>query len=296
MGLLKIVSNTWSHHGANLIFFHCITKFLPFYFITPTKKMYKHTLLGTPFKIKIFIWLCLYFLLPSMRENSRKLCAIAIFWLTLTLQLFLLAHQCNLASAPSCHWNCSCESQGWPPHCQLQEYMSSLFDETIFFLDFCDNILFWVFLPLCYWSFIWTLFCLLFLHYLNLTTGIPWGFALDSLHLSSYRSFWVSSSILIALIIIPGINIPSFIFLAHTSSLSPRPLHPTSYSSTASWLSENIPKVQLLFPSASYFSMSENNIISYLIVKARNLSAILYSALSLSRSTSNPSKSWLFYL
>lgn len=34
-----------------------------------------------------------------------------------------------------------------------EHILSSLFDETISFLDFCDNILFWVFLPLCYWSF-----------------------------------------------------------------------------------------------------------------------------------------------
>lgn len=82
-----------------------------------------------------------------------------------------------------------------------------------------------------------TLFCLLFLRYLNLSTGIPWGFALDSLHFSSYSRFWVILSILIVLIIISVLNIPSFIFLTHTSTLSSRPLHPTAYSFTASWSS-----------------------------------------------------------
>lgn len=142
-------------------------------------------------------------------------------------------------------------------------------------------------------SLILTLFCSLFLHYLNLSTSIPWGFALDSLHFSSYSSFWVISSILIALIIISVLNIPYSIFSAHTSSLSCRPLHPTVYiaSQPRGHLRTNIPKAQLLFPSASHFPMSENNIISYLIAKVRNPSAIPLSSLSLSPSTSSPSQS-----
>lgn len=124
MGLLEIFSNTESPWDQFKFFFHCITKFLPLCCITPTQKIHKHTLIGSHFKIKISVWLYLYFLLSFTRENSRKLCAITISSFMLTLQLSPVTHQCKLASAPSLHWNCSRENQRWPPHCQIQRTYS----------------------------------------------------------------------------------------------------------------------------------------------------------------------------
>lgn len=69
MGFLEIFSNTRSYHGTNLIFFHCITKFLPLYCLTPTQKIHKHTLIGSFFKIKT----CLVVSLLSAHLHKIKL-------------------------------------------------------------------------------------------------------------------------------------------------------------------------------------------------------------------------------
>lgn len=145
MGLLKIMvflySSTQGHHGTNLgIFFHCVTKFLPFYYIMTIQKIHKCTLIVSPLRIKNLCLVTSLFSAPLHRKTSRKLSGCCLYFLIGST--WLQSHHqipLNLLSSKSV-------TPALPNRKNIFRLPSCM--KTVSFLDFCHNIVFWVFPPL----------------------------------------------------------------------------------------------------------------------------------------------------
>lgn len=131
MGLLKIMvflySSTQGHHGTNLgIFFHCVTKFLPFYYIMTIQKIHKCTLIVFPLRIKNLCLVISLFSAPLHRKTSRKLSGCCLYFLTYIHPFpFPISSSVQPGFSPiiKFHWTCCLQSQ-WPLRCQIQRTFS----------------------------------------------------------------------------------------------------------------------------------------------------------------------------
>lgn len=178
MGMLRIMIflflSAQGYHGTNI--FHSITEFLPPCWIILIQKIYKHTLIVFHFKMKVSGDTSI-FLFPSSRKLPKKLSVHFLYSLTYIHPFaFLLAHRSNLAEIA------------------LVKVSSDHIRRTFSVFSFYETASFPIsnsgyFFSSVYCPFLLISFCLLSLHYLNWNIDIPQGFALVSLHLSSYNSF-----------------------------------------------------------------------------------------------------------
>ena len=179
-------SQVQGHRGTNLgIFSLCHQN--SSYYIIAIQKIYKCALIISSFSIKIFVWLYLIFMFPSIGKLPEScLCAVSISSLIFTFLLFLLlmAYQSNLASVPSSDSTETAHVKVSDLHVVKHTkhvFPSSFLYKTLSFLDFQNNILFWVCPPsitghsnlFCCCCFFLTFFIQLLLHNTS-SVFLPW--------------------------------------------------------------------------------------------------------------------------
>lgn len=237
------------------------------------QKIHKCTLIVFPLRIKNLCLVISLFSAPLHRKTSRKLSGCCLYFLTYIHPFpFPISSSVQPGFSPiiKFHWTCCLQSQ-WPPRCQIQRTFS------VFPLVWKQS------------PFLTSVTISSSGYFPTLLLATPSKFLLLAFPPLPKLKYWyssgfclgLSSSFFIQLLLSDFIHshyfdyylyakCPSSIFLAHTSSLGSRPLHPSACLTIHSPHGHPripIPQSELLFPPAFPFPMSVNNVISYLVLK-----------------------------